>query len=242
MTMTSPALSSRDAGRAALLAALLLGGVAAANDLPPALCASPSSTTSCDLAPAWKDAIAAGKIRESLISYAVKCALPEDAKVVSPGGATFPGGWGLVPGWRDAALDVDGQEIVSACLLASINKLGEKVLIVIAGPDVPYDAPPSFRYMEGTFYGNVFARPAKKHVCKGAGDGFGTPAEDGDKRVCARDGAACGLESAGACYANPEAGCTRWAGTAPRVYCAEARDRAGTVWRHPITVYLWTNK
>jgi hypothetical protein len=239
--MTPRASSLRDAGLATAAAVLVLAGTAGAapddKGQPPPLCDA-SVTDRCTLATPWKDWIAAHKSRGTLLGYAVKCALPEGAAVTVSEGVTLAGGWGLLPGWQRGSLDGDGQELVSSCLLAHINAFGEKVTIVIAGPDVPFDAPPSFRHMEGAYFGNLFASPPKKNACKGAGDGFGGAAVDGDKRICSSNGAACGLDAVGACWSNPEAGCTRWAGTAPRVYCAEARDRAGNVYRHPITVYL----
>src|SRR5688572_26032481 len=152
---------------ATLSALLLLATPAVASVEPPALC--DETRDGCELAKPWRDWIAAPPSRQRLFAYAIKCALPGEASISVPGADTLKGGWGLRPDWQRGVLDADGQELVSSCILAHINASGEHVTIAIAGPDMTFTPPPSFRHMEGAFFGNLFAG-TKKNVCKGPGD------------------------------------------------------------------------
>ncbi len=205
--------------------------------LPAPLCA-PTSEGRCSLAFGWRRWMAASPAeRGELLRYAVQCALPEGGDVVTPGGVLH-GNFGLRSEWRDEPLSVEGQQIVSACLLAHLNAFGAHVTIAIAGPDVPFPAPNGFRYMEGVFFGNVFASPSTRVACSGSGDGLGGDAVGRAERVCTTSGARCGLDAVGPCTGQRELGCLQWGGSLPHRYCVMAADRAGRMYRHPITVYL----
>lgn len=104
--------------------------------------------------------------------YLVECALPEgDAitKLVDGQLHELPGALGLAPQWRDGPCDEGCQEWVSACLLARTNASGETVGLWLAAdhPAIGLGHGPDEPIYEATFYGNLFAEPEARYVCRG---------------------------------------------------------------------------
>jgi hypothetical protein len=106
--------------------------------------------------------------------YMVECALPADqsiTKVVDGQSVVLDGLLGLAPEWKDGECEEDCQEWVSACLLARTNVSGAAVSLWVAGEHeaLGYDHPPANAVLEGGFYGNLFADPEGKYLCRASG-------------------------------------------------------------------------
>ena len=107
-----------------------------------------------------------------LLQYIARCALVEgDSLRVVSGGDTwhFPGLLGVVPSWENAPLDHDGQEILSACLLAHVNAFGVSVPISARSsmlPEADAEESASYYYGDGAFYGNLSAASPRKYACE----------------------------------------------------------------------------
>ncbi|MCB9652922.1 MAG: hypothetical protein H6729_02170 [Deltaproteobacteria bacterium] len=113
-----------------------------------------------------------------LLKYTVSCALDagDSVDIAFPSGpVTFYGALGLAPSWKTGALDANGQKIVSACLGARTNALGNTVRISLRGPYESLATSPveraQFRHHEGAFWGNVFGETPAFHVCRDQGGG-----------------------------------------------------------------------
>jgi hypothetical protein len=104
----------------------------------------------------------------SIIKYIVSCALPADHSMtfaVNDQYYTLPGGVALAPNFEFGPLsDQADQEIVSACLFARTNSIGNSVQISLRGTAglIPTtdDERTRFTLAEGVYYGNVFTSPA----------------------------------------------------------------------------------
>lgn len=113
--------------------------------------------------------------------HLVECALPSaqgaTMTVKDTSGAGLPpysltatGVFGLAPTWLTSNLNssVDGQQKVTACLLARMNKFGVPVQISMRSPGMlatsssEITASPN---MEGAFWGNIFADAPTANVC-----------------------------------------------------------------------------
>jgi hypothetical protein len=134
---------------------------------------------------------------QRLVKSIVECALPttqsiQKADPVQGGIRTFKGLLGLAPAWRIGKCDASCQQIVSACLLARANELGEPVKVDMRSPHPALGVTASgsqYAVQEGAFYGNLFQNPPKAHACKGVDGTFGVF----EGRTCG-DGAACAIE------------------------------------------------
>src|SRR5262249_21384694 len=76
-------------------------------------------------------ALASTAEKRHLLTYLVRCALPEDVAVYAQHGPdrfTFPGRLGLAPRWLYEAMTPSEERWVSACLLAHVNYFGKHVL------------------------------------------------------------------------------------------------------------------
>jgi hypothetical protein len=108
-----------------------------------------------------------------LLKYTVECAIPSGSSISvrDVNGSMFPlyGSLGLAPGWATGPLDVNGQEAVSACLLARSNAAGKTLSISLRGkwPSLSTDLTEAITYLtqEGAFWGNLFSAPAKMYAC-----------------------------------------------------------------------------
>ena len=103
---------------------------------------------------------------QELLTYLVKCALPEgtDLVILDANGVTellrFPGLLGLATEWEHRWLTVSEQRWISACLLAHVNFYDVSVLISVRGdhPSLTADAAEKqiFPLKEAGFFGNLF--------------------------------------------------------------------------------------
>ncbi|XXF79023.1 hypothetical protein P2318_04515 [Myxococcaceae bacterium GXIMD 01537] len=116
---------------------------------------------------AWFDADR--EARATLMSYLVRCAVPEGETRAfthpTTGVAyTWQGALGLAPGWAaGSSATLAEQQVVTACLLAHVNKFGVHVNVSLVGAGatgtpLPYTAAElaDFSEPEGCFFGNGF--------------------------------------------------------------------------------------
>jgi hypothetical protein len=127
--------------------------------------------------------------------YMVECALPADqsiTKTVDGESIVLDGLLGLAPEWHTNECDEDCQEWVSACLLARTNASGDTVSIFVAGEHeaLGLEAPEG-TVLEAAFFGNLFADPEGKYLCKGPHEGLVAARLDG--RTCTT-GQNCGFK------------------------------------------------
>jgi len=176
--------------------------------------------------------------RRQSLRYFVRCALGPEETVTLPDGEALRGTFGLVPEWTLRPLDRDGQEIVSACLIALTNAEGAHVQVGLAGPALgDRSLAPELSFMEATFYGNIFADPPIIRGCTGTREAAAKHVVGLAERRCGEPGNPCGVQVEGPCDAGDEPPCRRWSGPPAHRYCVEAHGGAVT-FHHPITVYL----
>jgi hypothetical protein len=144
---------------------------------------------------------------ESLLRYAIGCALPADASVSTDDGTQFTGSLGLAPQWAERPLDPSEQRWISACLLARTNLFGVHVTISMRGKRptlsgaVTEEERTNHAFEEGAFYGDLWAQPSRAYVCTGTGE---NAVKDRLQRVCTEESdvagvSRCGFEIAGRC-------------------------------------------
>jgi hypothetical protein len=168
---------------------------------------------------ALRDKTPAGAVTRLFFRYLISCALPAghdvsyswtDAAAVRHA-EVASGQFGLASTWESGAVDLAGQELVSACLFARTNALGISVPISMRGEGastlaVTAQERADFHYGEGAFWGNVFADPPYGRSCSRSpfDAGTRTSADLKNGRVCAsRD---CGIiRYVGPCYASSSA-------------------------------------
>jgi hypothetical protein len=135
--------------------------------------------------------------KRELLTYLVRCALPEDIAVYAQHGPdrfTFHGRLGLAPRWLYEAMTPSEERWVSACLLAHVNYFGKSILISLRArqPTVPAlmaseDEQRTFTIFEGGFFGNLFLPSPVAYTCQGDR----TPAQARDPilqdRVCTQE-------------------------------------------------------
>ena len=151
-----------------------------------------------------------------LLQYIARCALVEGEvlRVQSRRNVWyFPGLLGMVPSWESEPLDLDGQQIMSACLLAHVNAFGVSVPLSVRSYELAEageDESAAYFYGDGAFYGSLFLDSPKKYACEIRANHFYDPrtgslatatSSYADERICAnRDGAAeCGMVFTGYC-------------------------------------------
>jgi hypothetical protein len=107
-----------------------------------------------------------------LLQYIARCALAEGdfLRVESAGRVWhFPGLLGVAASWEHASLDMDEQEILTACLLAHVNAFGVSVPISVRSPLLAAageDESAVFYYGDGAFYGNLSAPSPQRYACQ----------------------------------------------------------------------------
>ncbi|WP_428264501.1 RCC1 domain-containing protein [Haliangium sp.] len=132
-----------------------------------------------------------------LMQYLVECALAPGQSVTvvdsAGGGHGFDGSLGLAPEWASGPMSATGEALVSACLGARSNALGQQVLISLRGGGIPVSAQERdlFSTHEGVFWGSLFGDPAEIKACVAQGGGL-------SGRVCAL-GQDCGFTYMGDC-------------------------------------------
>ena len=141
-----------------------------------------------------------------LIEYLARCSLaPGDILVVEHDGTTYeyPGLLALAPTWETQALTGTQRSLISACLIAHINALGESVPISTRAFGV-LEADSGeildFPVYEGTFFGQVFESDQKMYSCQGDSEKVArTQSPDRARRLCTDDTAACAVVALGRC-------------------------------------------
>ena len=141
-----------------------------------------------------------------LIQYLARCSLrADDILVVEDDGVTYqyPGLLALAPSWENQALSVEQQRLISACLIAHINALGESVPIstraagLLHADSVEIAAFPVY---EGTFFGQVFSTDQKMYSCQGDSPTLSwMQSPDRARRLCTDEDDACAVVALGRC-------------------------------------------
>lgn len=175
---------------------------------------------------------------ESLLRYAIGCALPAQASFQVEDGTRFSGSLGIAPQWTERALDPVEQRWITACLLARTNLFGVHVMLSMRGPNavlsgtVTAEEKTDYNFDEGAFYGDVWATPPHAYVCVGRGE---SAMKDRLKRVCTEESEAagisrCGFEIAGKC----EDVCDQQGADGSRLHCRGG----GTTYDEVISIFL----
>jgi hypothetical protein len=113
----------------------------------------------------------------SMVSYLVKCALPEGQSVSSSFLGvthTFPGRVGVAPEWTSGPLSASGRRWLTACVLAHVNATGANVNVLLKGnhPALGGTAGSegdAYTLREGAFYGDIFKLVPESYACPGVG-------------------------------------------------------------------------
>lgn len=174
-------------------------------------------------------------LRKKVMQYLGSCALPSGTSVTIKSSCnasiTLQGGLGVAPDWLTSAPTIQDQMAVTSCLLARVNAKAQHVTVSFRQAHVYVSASEddSYPYLEGAFFGNLFASTPRKFSCKG------DYANVGNGRSCTKDPASCGFTAAGLCdsvctsWSYEQSGAKRWA------HCQAAGDTFG-----PMTVALKT--
>ncbi|AUX40730.1 hypothetical protein SOCE26_021310 [Sorangium cellulosum] len=154
---------------------------------PSALTANRSATQALTEGPLTSAAIAGNEevmsaLRDPLardfLSYAVGCALPAEQSVeFSLDGEVYvvEGDIGVAPEWGRAHGHCNArcQGWISACILARINHLGERVPISMRGKNKALESDAAeraaFPLREATYFGDLFAPEPRRYACKSPG-------------------------------------------------------------------------
>lgn len=141
---------------------------------------SPSALSPSALSPsaqtALKDPGLGGTLSRMLVKYAVGCALTPNQSFSftwtdALGGShqeTYKGSLGIAPAWATGPLNGLGKEMVSACLAGRTNYYGAQVTISMRSLQSPLKTLvgsaelAGYAYVEGAFWGNIFA--AQPHI------------------------------------------------------------------------------
>lgn len=129
-----------------------------------ALIASPLQTSSYWSGPLYS-AVRYDARAAHVLSYVVRCALPQGAMVSTPGG-TFAGELGLCPAWASSGItgNLTCQTQVTACLLSLSNSTGQHVDVSIRGPGSALTARPAVQVRHALIDGGVARSTA---ACEG---------------------------------------------------------------------------
>jgi hypothetical protein len=136
-----------------------------------------------------------------VFKYIVSCALPAGQQVdVTVDGVaySYPGELGLASQWGLNGGICNGacQEWVSACVMARVDYLGEKVLISMRGNTPALAASnaeiAAYPHREGAYYGNIFLATPERNGCI-------APGRTGLPRVCGPTTVGCVIEAVGYC-------------------------------------------
>ena len=117
----------------------------------------------------------------------------------------FPGRLGLATTWKNGGLDDDYKELMTACLLAHLNKFGVPVSISVrysGAMATPNEESAVYFYGDGVFYGNLYASPPREYACSIRQKSGEVPAATSDfasLRVCDEGATNCGVTYVGYC-------------------------------------------
>jgi hypothetical protein len=136
-----------------------------------------------------------GDLARELLRYEVSCAFGADQRFdfswTDTAGSlhveSYPGSLGLARAWATGALDLAGQEWVSACLAARVNAVGVSVPLSVRGTHPALATTPAelaaYPTREGAFFGNLFADNSVVYACY---DPLTTTAAQLSRRMCAQ--------------------------------------------------------
>ena len=136
---------------------------------------------------------------KTVLRYLVECALPDNTTVTvydeNEVAIPYQGALGLAPEWETGPMLEAGRKLVSACLAARTNALGQTVQISLRGGGLPVDPVEKrvFAQHEGAFAADLFAPVPYVKSCDAEGGISG--------RICASDSASCGFTPLGDCKA-----------------------------------------
>jgi hypothetical protein len=187
------------------------------NPDPIQLCKGDTVTsTGCTLKLEWNNWLNVDATnRAPAMKALAKCAVESSFTIQTPGGAlSFPGQWGLYPGWKSNRLNgQDKRERMSSCMLSLLNGNDLTLQLCIVGPGgAPFSDPcesPLLTVREGGFFGDLFAANPTAYV---AGPDTAVPPTNGrtcfgaqGNYCCAEEDTNCqGIVLAGAIVGSPE--------------------------------------
>jgi hypothetical protein len=171
------------------------------------------------------------------VEYLVECALPERDSVtynIAGTSYTFAGDLGLAPEWKTRSCGPSCQRWVSACMLARLNKLGQRIEISLRGehPALKALRPEykTYESREATYYGNLFGAPGEIFACL-------SPDKSEIPRVCGDNLADCPMHVVGSC-AQACRGTTDHGAFRDCAAPAQARKKSAEAYEESITVFL----
>jgi hypothetical protein len=185
-----------------------------------------------------------------MVKYLARCALPPDRSLLKTDqngvAYTFPGSFGIAPGWQYGSCDATCQEQMTACLMAMANRDGKRVEIDLVSPiGVIGMATDELNYplQEGAVFGNLFVTPPKMFTCSGS-----APVTKSQQagRFCIESpkqsgpsGADCALfTNVGSCASKCTMSCAQGPSGAQVCTPTSCVDDTGVRWNNPITVYM----
>jgi hypothetical protein len=136
-----------------------------------------------------------------LLKHLVKCALPAGEHVditVQGQHYSYPGQLGLAPEWGEegGSCGASCKQWVSACVLASVNYLGESLTISVRGENpglvTSHDERAAYTNREATYFGNIFSVPQLRYACL-------SPSKTQIPRVCGPSIQGCVVDVVGSC-------------------------------------------
>lgn len=138
------------------------------------------------------------KSRRDVLTYLVRCALPDGMKISGSSGGksyAFSGLIGLAPEWLGAPLTTSGRHWVSACMLAHVNGYNKQVPISLRGAHAALATSAAevvaYPVEEMAFYGDIFGANDVMFACAGKGPQAAYAADPDDdlgaRRSCDED-------------------------------------------------------
>jgi hypothetical protein len=142
-----------------------------------------SSTITSYVAPnpillaAVQDSSSTGDVTRHFVSYLASCALDSTQALTfswtdALGAAhneLYQGALAMAPNWATGALSITDQGNVSACMAARVNYFGVHVSISLRSQKhvitTTSDELAAYSYIEGAFWGNMFASPGRLYSC-----------------------------------------------------------------------------
>jgi hypothetical protein len=186
-----------------------------------------------------------------LLQYIARCALVQGdvLRVESSGDVWhFPGLLGMAPSWETESLDLEGQQIMTGCLLAHVNAFGVSVPLSVRSnqlAEAGEDESAVYFYGDGAFYGNLYLGSPKKYACEiranrfyDASTGSITTAASpySARRICADRAGAAQCEMVFTGYCDQVCGAIERDGNQWRF--SECLGADGNRYHHAVTVWL----
>jgi hypothetical protein len=141
------------------------------NANPRPICAAGTVTDSgCTMEAHWESWLLADADRGDMMKGIAKCAVEGGYTIkTSDEALSFPGQWGLYPGWKSNPLDSqEKRERISACILTLLNGNNQTLNICIIGPGgAPFSdacTDPLIINREAGFFGDLFSANPTAYV------------------------------------------------------------------------------